>query len=91
MFTVTRFDAIKKYANGVQAFTVKAHIAQAVGVSVTLGSTATAACGEEAVVLQLATTSGVVMQLNGIAESPCGNKTQSVLHAVSKHKITKTY
>lgn len=44
----------------------------------TLGSTATADWGVEDVVLQLATTSGVVMQLNGIAESPCENKTQSV-------------
>lgn len=42
---------------------------------ITLWSTATADWLVEDVVLQLATTSGVVMQLNGIAESTCGDNT----------------
>lgn len=42
---------------------------------ITLWSTASADWLVEDVVLQLATTSGVVMQLNGIAESTCGNNT----------------
>lgn len=45
-----------------------------IAVYVTLGSTATADCAVDDVVLQLDTTSGVVMQLNEIAESTCGNR-----------------
>lgn len=66
--------SIKKYANGVAGYVGEPGI-KTEGMCITLCSTVTADWLVEDVVLQLATTSGVVMQLNGIAESTCGDNT----------------
>lgn len=63
---------------------------KAEGVFITLWSTVTADWLVEDVVLQLATTSGVVMQLNGIAESTCGDNTTVTSHDLwRQYQITK--
>lgn len=67
--------SIKKYANGVAGCVGEIAAEPGTKTSITLWSTAIADWLVEDVVLQLATTSGVVMQLNGIAESTCGDNT----------------